>query len=161
MLVGALFTSLRPRIMPGGNLAHITTLPAANQTRTSAGAAGPRLKVPATVSIAVQDDRLLTAEPRFLSGTLYPAWPYNPALAVAVRSCIPGRGRRKEPRPGKVSCRALAQDCRAGITIADATSRAAALGPGQECPAAPAAARSPVQGCPVRVRQLRQHVRQD
>jgi hypothetical protein len=62
MMVGALFTSLRPRIMPGGNLAHITTLPARNQTRTSAGAAGLRLKRPATVSIAAHDDHLLAAD---------------------------------------------------------------------------------------------------
>jgi hypothetical protein len=62
MMVGALFTSLRPRIMPGGNLAHITTLQARNQTRASAGAAGPLLKLPATVSIAALDDHLLAAD---------------------------------------------------------------------------------------------------
>jgi hypothetical protein len=61
-MVGALFTSLRPRIMPGGNLAHITTLPARNHTRASAEAAGPRLKLPATVSIAALDDQLLAAD---------------------------------------------------------------------------------------------------
>jgi hypothetical protein len=62
MMVGTLFTSLRPRIMPGKKLAHITTLPARNQTRASAGAAGPRLKLPATVSIAALDDQLLAAD---------------------------------------------------------------------------------------------------